>query len=841
MMRTGCARRLRRRRGVRSRETSSAATNAGAASTTARPDSAPVGAHHEPGPVASDRAGRRADPDARRADAFEQARGELARRHPSASGTSAPASRGGPSARGLRAADQAPFVALPRARAPGTSRRRAEPVDVAREQPAEERCRSHVGRLIAQAPTHQRTERLLGPSAVCGLRNRSVQRAGALPAPDTPGQRMTSPMSPGMPNGAPQERDQPAIGPEARALRARVRAAPAARALGTGPPPTACGRRTSPAPRLELETSPTVHGAELAAGRARTFEHGDVERRPLGQPVRGRQAGDPAAPITTTRPGIVISPAPPPACSRTTSASTSRNAGSAFGISVRSNRAPACSAISLRLDVEVVEDLQVVGDEPGRAHDHGRASRPTRARRSRPRSAGPTTGRPCDRRSATRSGAAQAEPRRDQVGGLLQPVAVPARVLAVAASCIAASRRRASGRAGECAEKITRRARALVRRSVARAPRRPARSGTPMNAGMVVVRADERERGRAAIVLRRLRSRARCSVSTDIPDQCGAITMPIARSMPSARIAVDRLGMNGGECFIPRYARNASGPPRSSSALDDALRLRARRVQQREHVADRRVAVAAAPRGARAWAAGPRGCPCSSARCRRGRSRSRTPSPARRSGASLTRRLVAVARAPGRRGVAGARRVGGRQHAVAEVEHVAVAAVRGSASTSTASRLDRVPRRRAARAGSRLPCTRASPARCAPTRVVERDPPVDADHVAARVAHQREQLAGAHAEVDRGHAEVRQRRRRAGACAAARSARSRVGPSAPTHESNSCTACAPASTCARRCAARWRRGASISASHSVGLAVASAPSSARASATGRPRPGSSRA
>jgi len=41
-------------------------------------------------------------------------------------------------------------------------------------------------------------------------------------------------------------------------------------------------------------------------------------------------------------------------------------------------------------------------------------------------------------------------------------------------------------------------------------------------------------------------------VSTDIPDQCGAITMPIARSMPSARIAAIACGMNGSECFIPR-------------------------------------------------------------------------------------------------------------------------------------------------------------------------------------------------------------------------------------------------------------------------------------------------
>ena len=40
-----------------------------------------------------------------------------------------------------------------------------------------------------------------------------------------------------------------------------------------------------------------------------------------------------------------------------------------------------------------------------------------------------------------------------------------------------------------------------------------------------------------------------------MPDQCGAITIPTAYSTPSARMRSTPSGMNGGECFIPRYAR----------------------------------------------------------------------------------------------------------------------------------------------------------------------------------------------------------------------------------------------------------------------------------------------
>ena len=93
------------------------------------------------------------------------------------------------------------------------------------------------------------------------------------------------------------------------------------------------------------------------------------------------------------------------------------------------------------------------------------------------------------------------------------------------------------------------------------------------------------------------------------------------------------------------------------------------------------------------------------------------------------------------------------QHAVAEVEDVArVAAV--AASTSTHLGLDHGPRGQAdGRVEVALDALVGADALPAG---VERHPPVDADHVGAGVGHQAEQLAGADAEVDAGHAEVGQ-------------------------------------------------------------------------------------
>jgi len=41
-------------------------------------------------------------------------------------------------------------------------------------------------------------------------------------------------------------------------------------------------------------------------------------------------------------------------------------------------------------------------------------------------------------------------------------------------------------------------------------------------------------------------------VGIDMADQCGAMTIPTARSIPSARIWATVSAIQGGECFIPR-------------------------------------------------------------------------------------------------------------------------------------------------------------------------------------------------------------------------------------------------------------------------------------------------
>ena len=104
--------------------------------------------------------------------------------------------------------------------------------------------------------------------------------------------------------------------------------------------------------------------------------------------------------------------------------------------------------------------------------------------------------------------------------------------------------------------------------------------------------------------------------------------------------------------------------------------------------------------------------------------------------------------------------VSGR-HAVAEVEDVAGGrATLGQHAADLASR--RTGQSASSSAGSRLPCT----ARCRPDpagRLVERDPPVDADHVRAGLAHQPEQLTGADPEVHRRHVQVGERGEHRGA------------------------------------------------------------------------------
>ena len=104
------------------------------------------------------------------------------------------------------------------------------------------------------------------------------------------------------------------------------------------------------------------------------------------------------------------------------------------------------------------------------------------------------------------------------------------------------------------------------------------------------------------------------------------------------------------------------------------------------------------------------------------------------------------------------------EHAVAEVEDVAGPA--GVAAEHVAGAVGHdVPRRQA---HGRVEVALHGLAGHALAGDVERHPPVDADDVGAGVAHQREQLAGADAEVDARHAGGLERGEHLGAVPAAR-------------------------------------------------------------------------
>ena len=257
--------------------------------------------------------------------------------------------------------------------------------------------------------------------------------------------------------------------------------------------------------------------------------------------------------------------------------------------------------------------------------------------------------------------------------------------------------------------------------------------------------------------------------------------------------------MNGGECFIPRYDAERRVAVAALSAASRPVGLRLRGLEQREPVADGRVAFLQLLRGAPASAGGRRGCRCSSARCRRGRSAvpyAITSTPMG-SVTVVPASPLASARAPGRPAapaspgaVSGStpwprlKTCPGRPPAAAQ--HVAAPSpptTSHGARQAAGSRLPwtrdvrarSAPRpRRAARASRRRPRRRP------PARIRASSSPVPTPKWIAR------------------HAEVGEAGEHAAHVRAARSARSRRGRARRPSESNSCTACAPASTCARR-------------------------------------------
>ena len=145
---------------------------------------------------------------------------------------------------------------------------------------------------------------------------------------------------------------------------------------------------------------------------------------------------------------------------------------------------------------------------------------------------------------------------------------------------------------------------------------------------------------------------------------------------------------------------------------------------------------------------------------------------------------------------------------MAEVEDVARAAAARDR-TSSASR-STTSHGAVSAAGSRLPCTARSPTRR--PAVVEREPPVEPDHVAARAGEVAEEVGRAGSEVDRRHVDGAEDPPLHGATRAWYCA----GDSVPTQESKSCTTSAPAATFAATYEAKTSASRSINASQVSG-------------------------
>ena len=150
-------------------------------------------------------------------------------------------------------------------------------------------------------------------------------------------------------------------------------------------------------------------GSDLAPGPAAGLQHHDAGRRaPAARPDElpgRRQPGHAAA--DRRRHGRAVGRVRRdgritvgPAAARTTSASRVRKAGSSLSEGVRAKATPRAVGPVAGLDVEVVEDLQVVGDEADRAHHHGGRALRRPPGPSRPAGRARSTGRPCARRSA---------------------------------------------------------------------------------------------------------------------------------------------------------------------------------------------------------------------------------------------------------------------------------------------------------------------------------------------------------------------------------------------------------------------------------------------------------
>ena len=157
-----------------------------------------------------------------------------------------------------------------------------------------------------------------------------------------PGHRNTSPNVARDPERRTlRERNQPAIGPKVGAVHAGADELTAQAELTAefDRPRLASHERVGPG--LELK-APDPDMRELAADPVGSLANRHVDAG-VHEPIRRRQPGDAAADDHDAS-GAAHPAGTSDRCSRTTVARTSRYAGSAFGMRVRSNRSPASSA-----------------------------------------------------------------------------------------------------------------------------------------------------------------------------------------------------------------------------------------------------------------------------------------------------------------------------------------------------------------------------------------------------------------------------------------------------------------------------------------------------------------
>ncbi len=244
--------------------------------------------------------------------------------------------------RRLRPAEEAPLRPFPRHEV-RERRLHAQPVDVAGVEAGEQRAHREVGRLVAEPPPQQRTERLVAV-ALAGLPHEILGGAAL------PGRGQTRPpeevadVAGDAERRVLQQRHEAGVGPQVRARRPRDLELDAELPAELDRPRLTSEERVGAGRQRQVAD---VDAAELAAGPRTGLQDRDVDRWVgLREAVRDGEARDPAAddhdPPSTRRAH------PTGTCamwSRTTWASTSRYSGSALGMRVRANVTPASSAI----------------------------------------------------------------------------------------------------------------------------------------------------------------------------------------------------------------------------------------------------------------------------------------------------------------------------------------------------------------------------------------------------------------------------------------------------------------------------------------------------------------